>query len=227
MAKELPYFKFEPAEYITKDVSFCSYAAQGLFINLCSHYWQRNCEMTLEQAKRRFKDDNLIKELLDEKIISHINGKLIIRFLIEQRDEAINKSRVNKENGSKGGRPKKPKNNPKNNPKETQKKPNGFNSLTETKGIREDKIKEDKINNIYDKFVDEVKEGLHTQAIDMMYMKLKIKKGSLTPLLKEFKGQLIIDEIKHKNTLELRKHFHNWLNTQERVGKLDQYKLKT
>jgi hypothetical protein len=34
MAKELPYFKFEPAEYLTKDV-FCSLAAQGLFINLC------------------------------------------------------------------------------------------------------------------------------------------------------------------------------------------------
>jgi hypothetical protein len=42
MAKELPYFKFEPAEYLTKDV-FCSLAAQGLFINLCSYYWQRSC----------------------------------------------------------------------------------------------------------------------------------------------------------------------------------------
>jgi hypothetical protein len=41
MAKELPYFKFEPAEYLTKDVS-CSLAAQGLFINLCSYYWQRS-----------------------------------------------------------------------------------------------------------------------------------------------------------------------------------------
>ena len=83
------------------------------------------------------------------------------------------------------------------------------------------------INNIYNKFVDEVKKGNHSQAVDMMYMKLKIKKGSLTPLLKEFKGQLIIDQTLHKTTLELRKHFNNWLNTQERVGKLNQYKLKT
>lgn len=85
----------------------------------------------------------------------------------------------------------------------------------------------DIINNIYNKFVDEVKNGNHSQAIDMIYMKLKIKKGSLTPLLKEFKGQLVIDQTIHKNTLELRKHFHNWLNTQDRVGKLDQYKIKT
>jgi hypothetical protein len=26
MAKELPYFKFEPAEYLTKDVSFALYS---------------------------------------------------------------------------------------------------------------------------------------------------------------------------------------------------------
>ena len=25
MAKELPYFQFEPAEYLTKDISFCSF----------------------------------------------------------------------------------------------------------------------------------------------------------------------------------------------------------
>lgn len=83
------------------------------------------------------------------------------------------------------------------------------------------------ILKIYNKFVDEVKNGNHSQAIDMLYMKLKIKKGSLTQLLKEFKGQLVIDQILHKNTLELRKHFHNWLNTQDRVGKLDSYKLKS
>ena len=80
------------------------------------------------------------------------------------------------------------------------------------------------INNIYNKFIDEVKEGKHNQATEQMYMRLKIKKGSLTPLLKDFKGQLIIDQTIHKNTLELRKHFNNWLNTQERVGKLKEYK---
>lgn len=85
----------------------------------------------------------------------------------------------------------------------------------------------DAILKTYEVFINEVKQGNHQQAIESMYMKLKIKQGSLTPLLKEFKGHLIIDNIAHKNTLELRKHFHNWLNTQDRVGKLTAYKLKT
>jgi hypothetical protein len=97
-------------------------------------------------------------------------------------------------------------------------------SISSTVSVSVSDNDSDIINNIYDKFVDEVKEGLHTQAINMMYMRLKIKDGSLTPLLKSFKGQLIIDQTIHKNTLEFRKHFNNWLNTQERVGKLNEYK---
>lgn len=136
MAKELPYFKFEPAEYITKDISFCSYAAQGLFINLCSHYWQRNCEMTLTQANRRFKDENLLNELVNEKIIRIEEDNIIINFLIEQFNEAIELSNKNAKNGAKGGRPKKQ--------TETQKKPTALISQTQTKGIRrEEKRKEE------------------------------------------------------------------------------------
>jgi hypothetical protein len=219
MAKELPYFKFEPAEYITKDISFCSYAAQGLFINLCSHYWQRNCEMTLTQAERRFKNKELIKELLDENIITHDNGKIIIKFLITQRDEAINKSKVNSKNGALGGRPKKPKQNP----EKTENKPNGFNSLSETKGIRRDKIRIDNIN-IYNKFVEEVRNGEFDSRVEAMYMRLKLKHGTLTPLLKEFNLHLIENNTEHKTTNEFFINFKNWLNVQDRINKLDKYR---
>jgi hypothetical protein len=82
------------------------------------------------------------------------------------------------------------------------------------------------INNNYNKFVDEVSKGEHDSAIEQMYMRLKLKKGALTPLLKTFKGQLIIDSTLHKNTLEFRKHFNNWLNMQEKVGKLDAHKKR-
>lgn len=135
--------------------------------------------------------------------------KLSLKRDLKKYEVYIEKQRVN---GAKGGRPKK-----------TQKtqpflqKPKKADSVSVSDNVND-------INNIYEKFVDEVKDGLHSQAIDEMYMRLKIKKGSLTPLLKSFKGQLIIDQTIHKNTLELRKHFNNWLNTQERVGKLNQYK---
>lgn len=93
--------------------------------------------------------------------------------------------------------------------------------------IDDEGLNEKKILEVYNKFVEEVKNGVHQQATEMIYMKLKIKKGSLTPLLSEFKGQLIIDQKLHKSTLELRKHFNNWLNKQESVGRLDAYKLKS
>ena len=89
---------------------------------------------------------------------------------------------------------------------------------------KEPNNKADDVKTIFDKFVVEVKEGKHQQAIEQMYMRLRIKQNTLTPLLKNFYGQLIIDNAVPKNTLELRKHFNNWLNVQDRVGKLDEYK---
>ena len=61
-------------------------------------------------------------------------------IVTSEAQEYITKKRIiNSINGSKGGRPKKE------NQKETELKPNGNPIKTETKGIREDKIREDKI----------------------------------------------------------------------------------
>lgn len=144
MAKELPYFKFEPAEYLTKDISFCSLSAQGLFINICSYYWQRNCELTKEQLLRRLNHETELNELIEEGVIDLVENRLFIKFLDNQLNEVENKSKTNSTNGSKGGRPKK-------NPTESETKPNlnptESETISESKGIREDKIKEDKIKN--------------------------------------------------------------------------------
>ena len=84
MAKELPYFQFEPAEYLTKDISFCSLSAQGMFINICAYYWQRGCELTKQQVLRRLNHEDAFNELVDEGVI-YINGDdLTISFLKEQ-----------------------------------------------------------------------------------------------------------------------------------------------
>lgn len=143
MAKELPYFKFEPAEYLTKDISFCSLSAQGLFINICSYYWQRSCELTKEQLLKRLNYENELNELIKEGVIDLVENRISIKFLDNQLNEVENKSKTNSVNGSKGGRPKK-------NPIESETKPKQNPIESETKGIREDKIKEDKkrLNNI-------------------------------------------------------------------------------
>lgn len=145
MAKELPYFKFEPAEYLTKDISFCSLSAQGLFINICSYYWQRNCELTKEQLLRRLNHETELNELIKEGVIDLVGNKILIKFLDNQLNEVENKSKTNSANGSKGGRPKK-------NQTKSETKPNlnptESESISESKGIREEKIKEQNINNI-------------------------------------------------------------------------------
>ncbi len=135
MAKELPYFQFEPAEYLTKDVSFCSLEAQGLFINICCYYWQRECKLSKSQLLKRLNYPDILNELVSEGIIVFNGDDLIIKFLDNQYLKATKKSQVNSQNGAKGGRPKKQ--------KETEIKPNENPIKSESKGIREDKRKED------------------------------------------------------------------------------------
>lgn len=149
MAKELPYFQFEPAEYLTRDVSFCSLSSQGLFVNLCCYYWQRECCLTKEQLLRRLNYPDDLQELIDEGVIDLTENQINIKFLDAQYVKATKQSNINSINGSKGGRPRKE------NPTKSENKPNALNSLTETKGIREEKIIKDKIkedNKIENKF---------------------------------------------------------------------------
>jgi len=98
MAKELPYYKFHPAEWIKGDITLCSMETQGVFINLCSYYWLKDCSISLANAKQRFsKNVASLDELLDSGIILiDENENVIINFLDEQMQEFsnINEKRV-------------------------------------------------------------------------------------------------------------------------------------
>ena len=142
MAKELPYFQFEPAQYLTGNIQFCSLEAQGLFINICAIYWQRECDLTLEQIKKKFNQNDLISELIKNDVIkTHNNGVIDIEFLDEQFDTITkSKSRLS-EAGRKGALIKK---------QATLKPPlsQASTTLKQPDKIREDKIREDKIKEI-------------------------------------------------------------------------------
>ena len=146
MKEPLPYFKFKPAEYLTKDVSFCSLEAQGFFINVCCYYWQRRCDLTVEQLLKRIPKKELLNELIFEKVLKISEEKIKIRFLDEQFLEVTRISSINSANGKKGGRPRKK--------KKSEKKPTAFDSLSETKGTRQDKTRQDKNNSNTQKSVD-------------------------------------------------------------------------
>ncbi len=161
MAKELPYFQFEPAQYLTKDISFCSLSAQGLFINICSYYWQRDCKLTKEQLLRRLNYPKELDELISENVIKLDEDDIKVAFLDTQREYIITKSKTNSNNGSKGGRPKKNKANQK--PDKTETKANLNRNESESKGIREDKIildeiKEEKKREVFNSWLSYRKE---------------------------------------------------------------------
>ena len=105
MSKELPYFKFFPSEWITGDVTLCSMEAQGIFVNILGFYWNKNCSMSLANAKQRFsKHISGFNQLLESAIIKvDKNDNIIINFLDEQMNEFIDVSEKRAIAGKKGG----------------------------------------------------------------------------------------------------------------------------
>lgn len=105
MAKNFPYFKFMATDWLTGNIVFEDLAIQGLFINICALYWQRDGILSIDDLKKRYNEYDFIAKLSDG-FISVNNGFIHIQFLDEQFDEINNIRKVNSENGKKGGRPK-------------------------------------------------------------------------------------------------------------------------
>jgi len=138
MAKELPYFQFEPAEHLAGEIQVCSLAAQGLFANIKSIYWIKGCKMTLKQLKGRFGEESLINELLLENILKVSGESVIIEFLDIQYKNIISKKRALSRAGKKGYLA-----------KVNQARLKGGLSEVEAPLKQLDKIREDNIKDIY------------------------------------------------------------------------------
>jgi len=89
MAKELPYFKFEPSEWEAGNIQAVSREAKGLFIEICSLYWIRLGELPYALALQKLcnGDASQMQVLCDPEIIGINQGQIIIEFLDEQLDE--------------------------------------------------------------------------------------------------------------------------------------------
>lgn len=88
MAKELPYFKFFPAEWFIGYITNCSMSAQGLFINICNYYWMRSGDLTLTYVEHKFNTCSTeLEELLNRNIIRVEQDVISINFLDEQFSE--------------------------------------------------------------------------------------------------------------------------------------------
>ena len=89
MAKELPYFKFEPSAWDSGNIQLCTWEAKGLFIELCGLYWQRLGELPYALALQKLCRGNasLLQELKDNDIIGVVDNQICIVFLDEQLNE--------------------------------------------------------------------------------------------------------------------------------------------
>ena len=220
MAKELPYYKFEPNQWENGNIQICTREDKGLFIDLCSMYWSRLGDVPLKLAIQKLCGGNAsaFDSLIKEDIFEVIDDMICIHFLNEQLSEFDNISKKNSESAKlRWEKVRKQKD-------KSERNASASIPQCETDTIREDKRREDEITTIYEKFVDEIKKGCFQTRIESLYMRLRIKEGSLTPLLKDFKLHIIEENRTHKDTNDFFINFKNWLNVQDRNKILDKYK---
>ena len=86
MAKELPYFKFEPSEWENGNIQLCTFEEKGVFIEICSMYWIRLGDLSYALALQKVCNGNALAldSIINKEIIIVENDKLTIDFLDEQ-----------------------------------------------------------------------------------------------------------------------------------------------
>jgi hypothetical protein len=148
MAKELPYFKFEPNEWENGNIQIFDRETKGLFIDLCSMYWSRTGDLPFKLAIQKLCGGNAtaLNSLCDENIIEVIDGFIFIKFLSIQLNEFADLSKQNSENAKIGWEKRRNNaNNSQNKPNKSKRNATALNSQSESNAIREDKSIEDKI----------------------------------------------------------------------------------
>jgi len=104
MAKELPFFKFEPSLWENGSIQLCTFEEQGVFINVCSSYWQRLGELTYDLALRKSCGGNAtaLDSLIKRDVIKQKGEQLRIDFLDKQLKLVGYISQVNSKNAIEG-----------------------------------------------------------------------------------------------------------------------------
>jgi hypothetical protein len=196
MAKELPFFKFEPSEWLEGEIQVCSYPTVSCFINLCSGYWLKLGRINYAFALQKYcnSNANVLQELIDNKIISIVDDKICIKFLDKQLNEFKNVSEkrteaANKRWGNKG------------------KDAIALQLECKSNAIREDKIRE--YNIINSDFFNEL-------LISESWIEINAKNNRITPekvkkFLKIFFDKLIAEGDRKINKKEFMSHFARWL----------------
>jgi hypothetical protein len=170
MAANFPYFKFTATEWLTGDIIYEDYELQGIFINVCAIYWNRDGKITFDEMKKRIKSERLAE--LSGGFFSLSDGFISIAFLDEQLIAAKHISKTNSKNGKKGGRPKAK--------LPLEEKPNALIPFTETKPKKsnkeEEEEKEEEKNKNKNKETAFLSDVLNSEYIAVLELWLQHKK---------------------------------------------------
>ena len=157
MAKELPYFKFEPNQWENGNIQILSREDKGLFIDLCSMYWSRVGDLPLKLAIQKLCSGNAtaLNSLCEEKIIEVSDGNIFVKFLSEQLNEFEDVSKQNSKNAKEGWEKRRKQRD------ESERNATALNSQSESYAIREEKRREEEIKgNKKDIYIPDFKEFL-------------------------------------------------------------------
>jgi hypothetical protein len=226
MAKELPYFKFEPNQWENGNIQICSREEKGLFIDLCSMYWSRLGDVPYKLALQKLCNGNAtaLQSLCDEQIIEVIDDNIFIKFLSEQLSEFEDVSSQNSRNAKiRWEKHRKQK-------EESERNATASNPQCETDAIREEKSKEEKI-----------KENKRDSAIDFLNSKAQVQftdfemqnKGLINDwdgMLESFNDKIEIEVAQNKIQFHvgqlmprLRQYARSWKSNQKEVIKKSRY----
>ena len=93
---KLTWFKFSPTDWFMGKIQRCPEVTQARFIRLCCLYWNKECELSIDDAIIEI-DKEHFDVLVSKKIISVNQTNMNIAFLDEQfleiKDESKNKSK--------------------------------------------------------------------------------------------------------------------------------------
>ena len=89
MAKELPYYKHEPSEWLEGEIQICSDEAIVCFINLCYGYWLKLGCISYAFALQKYcrRNANILQELIDAGMVDKNQEEISIKFLDKQLNE--------------------------------------------------------------------------------------------------------------------------------------------
>ncbi len=89
---KLQWFKFAPSDWMMGKIQRCPEVTQARFIRLLCLYWNKECELSIEDARIEL-DDEHYEILLKKKIVKEIDDMVVLEFLNTQMEEITETSK--------------------------------------------------------------------------------------------------------------------------------------